>query len=769
MTPEELETDVPEPEELSAPRAEMLRELLPTIPEDRQREVFLEALSEHQNALMDREAWESRLAEWERQYFGELPEKNFPWAGAANFNVPLTMVGVETMKPRLAESILGEKDPILLRPTESADDDKRDRIELFLNWQLRAELQIEDQVWQSAHEFLQPGITIAKVYWRVEDRRTKSLRAYPLATGLDQVMADVLGTAQLTEPATRVGDGAWELRTKTAAGAERVTTIYTAIDGEELLVRVEKDERVYEGPSVDLIDAPDFIMPANAGPDIQRMPWIEHRMWLSPADLKARVADGQFGEAEVAELLRTGQTTDQSDVQDAEAYRQDKADREGVELDADTTPAQYEILARYQRMDLDDDGVEEEVIYWYCPDLPNKLLGWNYLDNVYAHGRRPFRIGRYFPLPGRTYGLSFAEIVADVQDEINTIHNQRVDYGTLQNIPFYFFRAGARHVGTMHLRPGIGIPVDSPQDVLFPRLPGTPAFGQNEEALLYQYFERLTGVSDLALGRQPNRVGATRTASGTSALLSEAGLRFRSAMRAFQRFWIGVFTDVLALNQQYLSGAKEFRVTGRWPPIIKIQDRSEIAGKYDLTLVATSETLHRQLMREDITAMMQGLLSNPLPMQLGLLGPRGIRILFRRFLTAYGETDPDRILEVIRQEPVRAPAEETAIFVNGGDVQPNPAEDLQAHIQEHQRILADPVARAVLGPEQVGKLERHVAQTIQLAQMQMVAQQMQQGRGQGPQPAVAGEQANNAAIGRQVGMGPGQPAGMGTANGIPQQ
>ena len=164
-----------------------------------------------------------------------------------------------------------------------------------------------------------------------------------------------------------------------------------------------------------------------------------------------------------------------------------------------------------------------------------------------------------FPIPFRFYGLSFAEVVKGIQDEINTIHNQRVDYATITNLPFYFYRASMSMPPVQQgLKPGQGVPVDNPQqDINFPKWASQPSWGSQEEQTLHQYFERLTGLNDLTLGRQPNRVGATRTAAGTQQLLAEGSLRFKTSMEAFQRLWVGVFSDILALDQEYLPSGRQ--------------------------------------------------------------------------------------------------------------------------------------------------------------------------------------------------------------------
>src|SRR2546426_7479393 len=147
----------------------------------------------HHEALDDRSSWESRLAEWEDQYYGVMPEKDFPWPGAANFHVPLTMMGVETYKPRLIESVLGNEPPIQVVPIESTDETRRDRVELFLNWQARVEIDIAPIVAETAHLFLQPGTVVSKQTWEVQRRTRSYVREFPPKSTLENIMLSLFG------------------------------------------------------------------------------------------------------------------------------------------------------------------------------------------------------------------------------------------------------------------------------------------------------------------------------------------------------------------------------------------------------------------------------------------------------------------------------------------------------------------------------------------------------------------------------------------------
>src|SRR5258706_4092092 len=79
------------------------RSITPRLDDDEERELADRIYADYEAALQDRIEWESRLAEWDDAYYNRAPDKTFPWVGASNFHVPITMMGVETFKPRLVD------------------------------------------------------------------------------------------------------------------------------------------------------------------------------------------------------------------------------------------------------------------------------------------------------------------------------------------------------------------------------------------------------------------------------------------------------------------------------------------------------------------------------------------------------------------------------------------------------------------------------------------------------------------------------------------
>ena len=763
---DKLEIPVPDPE--VSPEQTLQRSITPRLDEDEERELADRIYADYIAGLEDRIEWESRLAEWDDAYYNRVPDKTFPWVGASNFHVPITMMGVETFKPRLVDGVLGQTPPIIVVPTKAADEDRKDKVECVLNWQVLSEMGLEATVAQSAHLFLHPGMAVAKTYWKVDRRRRKFVRSFPLQTPIPSVIEAVFGVIK-PRNVEKIDELKWRgyIPVPTYEGDDLEVIVQIKYLENELQILVDRDD-ITEGPAVELIDPIDLIAPAKGGHDVDDLPWVQQRLWLTEDDLRRKCLLGRFYTDTVQDLLdlKDGQPTGDDAQSDSTRYREGLDQTEGIEGDgpSNARSSQYEILEDYRRYDIDGDGLEEEIISWVAVDMPSRILGWDYLDNVYAHGRRPLRVGRYFPIPFRFYGLSFAEVVKGIQDEINAIHNQRVDYATIQNLPFGFKRASATMPPiTQRLRPGEFIDVDDPQkDINIPKWGGSPAWGQQEEATLMQMYERVTGVTDLSIGRQPNRVGATRTAAGTQTLLSESGLRFKTALQSFQRLWLGIFADILALDQEYLPPGKEFRVTGRRPAVIKVKDRTEIRGNYDLRLAATSETLNRQQMRDDATTIMQAVM-NPALMQVGIVGLKGVRRSVTDFLKAYGK-DPDFYIE--EQAPVRSVGQKLQLFVTGQYVPPSLGENPQTQIPELQAALQDPI----VAPEVKQLIQRHLQEFMQLQQAQQMAQMLQQQKGPtGPQ----GPQAPNAQQGRMAPQ-PTQPAGtakggmgMPSANGGP--
>ena len=294
-----IPVEAKEPEE----RDEFLDELLPTLDAVTQRDLIATVVGEIKDALLDREEWESRLAEWEDQYHGRRPTKSFPWEGASCLNVPLTMVGVETLKPRLIQSVMGAEPPIMVTMTEQTDEERQERVELYLNWQARNELNYPEFVADTAHQFLLPGTVIAKIYWKVTRSKQKYVRSFPVDTGMNEILLALFGQ-EVPEDVKSTGKMTWEgtLPTPGHAGPPMEVKLRMKVLEREIQVLVER-ETLKEGVERDLLDPLDVLAPVKAGGDVQKMPWFAQRLWLTEDDLRHKVKMKRFTQVDVDKLI----------------------------------------------------------------------------------------------------------------------------------------------------------------------------------------------------------------------------------------------------------------------------------------------------------------------------------------------------------------------------------------------------------------------------------------------------------------------------------
>ena len=194
----------PEPD----PAQKLQRSLTPRLSVDEESALANRILTDFDQAISDRSEWETRLAEWEDQYYNRVGgDKLFPWPGASNFHVPITMMHVETYKPRLSEAILGTTPPVIVVPTTAAGEDRKNKVESVLNWQIQSKMKLEAKVAQSAHLFLQPGLVVAKTYWRVERTWRKFIREFPVGTQLPAVFEAIFGESKPRNLRREPGEG----------------------------------------------------------------------------------------------------------------------------------------------------------------------------------------------------------------------------------------------------------------------------------------------------------------------------------------------------------------------------------------------------------------------------------------------------------------------------------------------------------------------------------------------------------------------------------
>ena len=260
--------------------------------------------------------------------------------------------------------------------------------------------------------------------------------------------------------------------------------------------------------------------------------------------------------------------------------------------------------------------------------------------NPFWHGMKPYDKCCYAPVPGEFYGMGVPELLAGLQDELNTARNQRIDYNSLSLRRMWKLRRGCGLTGRDLLWRQNGVlqveNMDDVQEINVQPLPGD-AFAH--EAGVKQDMQDVTGCYDILMG-----VGyANETATTTVTRDNNASLRFKSVVRAIIKdLLLPIAGKCLALDQQFLDQERALRLVGRPLDELFRVSPEELAGDYDVIYcgTATESLANRERNRERVLQAYSLALSDP-----AYLRDDQARLkLFRKALLALGLSDAEELL-----------------------------------------------------------------------------------------------------------------------------
>jgi hypothetical protein len=346
--------------------------------------------------------------------------------------------------------------------------------------------------------------------------------------------------------------------------------------------------------------------------------------------------------------------------------------------------------------------------------------------------------------------MGLLELINPISQEIDLIHNIKVDIGIMAAQPIGFYRAATgMDPVKLNIKPGDLIPVDDPSShVFFPNLGDRSGFFKDEEAILMQHVERLTAINDIntaVLGRQ----GAARTATGVSALVNENSANLDIFIRRLQRGYKQLLRVLWQMLQQRVPDGIEFRVTGKDGNeyFRRIENKMQLRQNMDFFLEANSAQSNTMMLREVSTQILAQTL-NPLLIQMGVVDANSVYEAEKNFFMSLGVKDYQRYLRRPPMAPIQLTGEEEiARIIHGKSVEINPQGDHAGFIRHAERMLADKEFDEHYGRNVRAKIESQVQQHKAImqameAQAKQAAQANQQqanmmGAGGGAQPGQA--------------------------------
>lgn len=391
--------------------------------------------------------------------------------------------------------------------------------------------------------------------------------------------------------------------------------------------------------------------------------YIAHDSYMRLPDIKALKARGIFvcSDKDIENI--EAKITEEMGDADHDA----KAKEEGTQrFDVNTSSAPIRLVECYTKWFIGDRIIESVFIIDY---KSKTYMSGKPLTAVSPTGRRPIVVGSFIRRTGRAYGIGLPEGMRGLAKELDAIHNQRIDAGSIAVAPFFFYRAASSFKpDKVTIGPGVGVPVDDIKDVMFAQFPSSFMTSFQEERIIIEYIEKLTATSAYQMGRESDIVKSRATASATLALISQGEQAYTLLGMRVQRIIAKILTKILQQYQCFMPAGFANRIVGDDAGNLLFPDGltpEEIDGGYDCYMLLDPTAGNKAMERQTNAVMVQ------MSQQLLMLAqsPRGYEMA-REFLVSIGKVDVEKYLG---PKPMQEPGTPGGIPVGpaaGGGIAP---------------------------------------------------------------------------------------------------
>jgi hypothetical protein len=417
----------------------------------------------------------------------------------------------------------------------------------------------------------------------------------------------------------------------------------------------EQEEILHDGPLPRMIPLKDFRASSDSfyRRNLQDCEWVAIRGYYTAKQIEEKIVSQEWL-SEARNLIEMQNQRTSADKVEAVT--------EGQQGVSPVTRNDFEVWRFYASYDVDGDGRPEEIIVDFHDETKTIVRA---VYNFYFHQERPLHMITFMPREGSLFGIGVCQMLEHIQAEITTIHNQRIDNGTIANTKMFLKRATAKVTGKVF--PGAFISINTSLDDIREVRLGDPLPSQlREEMHTNAYAERRTGVSDYSVGRESSAIGSRATATSTMALIGEANKRFLMTIRDARNSITDMAHQVIMLYQQFatdrtvmyeLFDEKEQQMVQEFIELPQETTRARVI----LDVPVADDKQNKDIQKQTLLALM-GVLQNyfmgvfqalsvgmspeaPEPMkQLAMKGAEAATKLMERILDAFEVTDTENFL-----------------------------------------------------------------------------------------------------------------------------
>ena len=718
--------------------------------EEEQDEIAEMCVRIFEDGIIAREVWAGKHKMYDQMFRGQVEEfaqRQGPWPGSSHLHVQMPYWLTDALNARLVHTMWAQS-PLVQAVWEENDDQEvaKDAAQL-VEWHLQPKRANAREMWSRASKIrLIHGNSVSLVSY-VHDRYKYRVVGTPLDEDLDDVL-NPDGTPQFDdltgEPIRLPGAD--------ASGAE-------IAEGTQ-----------YRGPVIYPLEWDDVVAPIgcmNLQPLRLKNPggadWVYVRHFETLSQMRKKEAAGTYAELfangrddqwwidNASDQTRAGQT-EGGGQNNARTRLQDNMEGINRSQSRATTPEsrqnpEFEILTYYGSYLHPDTGEDEEMVFFVSKN-PRIFLGGFLLTDLVWTGDRPLLEMHYQTISNRFYSMGVMEIVQHLSEELDTIHNMRVDVGTATNLPWYFVRASSYiNPNDITLRPLELVPVDDPRDIVAPQVQNVTSFYHQEESLLLTIIERVMGITDLFLGISPTSGASARHATGFLGTKAEAEARLAQPLAQDAESFSFLARLIYNLEMQWGPQERSFRLEGERSSISReglTRDDLWFRGMYDFRLGANVGMMAQQNRFQRASQAFQFLSQNPLVVQdMGRLWEVSAELLRSM---GYREYEIETFIgphNAVSAGTPKSQDEENAqmiqhVFGPGTPAPITPSDNDQDHMDKIREFLNGPMWSALQEPNAERAISEHFQMHMQaMQQKQMQQQQAMQQQMAGPQQAGA--------------------------------
>ncbi len=353
---------------------------------------------------------------------------------------------------------------------------------------------------------------------------------------------------------------------------------------------------VDRGPKMLPVAIEDFHLPEGSRGNIQTESWVSMDMWLSEAEIQLYKKSERNKKGWNIEGIKTAANISE--------VRQKRLDVAKEHSSAAAAGKLYQIEYCCGEYDIDDDGLLEELEI-VSDVTTNKIMSVSYAK----YDARPFEFAVYQLRAFVAWGLGTMRMNTPFEDEVSTLHNERVLNARLANARMW--RAASAVVSFLNkIWPGKVIQANKDEVEPLKMADIYPSTTQ-AEMMTIAFAERRTGVSDLQAAQ--GRLGTRTPGVSAMAYMESANRRFTPAFRNMRGCIAGAIRQCLYRTQERIK-AKDKDVISDIREVLgdKADKFLELMNKVDnlvdavdIQITASSIQINREANRQSFTMLIQ--------------------------------------------------------------------------------------------------------------------------------------------------------------------